>query len=192
MRNGTSNRQTKETTIDVSLCLDGGAVSISTGIGFFDHMLEAFAVHGGFGLTLTCKGDLHVDGHHTVEDTGIVLGKALAAALGDKGGIARFGSFFVPMDEAIAFASVDVSGRPYLVYDARFQEEKVGDYDTCLTSEFFRAFAFNAGITLHVRAEYGENAHHIIEALFKATAHALRLAVATKDGVLSTKGSLDT
>lgn len=191
MRIGEASRSTRETTITVRIDLDGGDVAIQTGIGFFDHMLEAFAVHGGFGLTVQAAGDLHVDGHHTVEDTGIVLGKALAQALGDKSGIARFGSFYVPMDEALAFAAVDVSGRPFLVCDARLREERVGTYDTCLTPEFFRALAFNAGLTLHLKAEYGDNAHHIIEALFKAAAHALRLAVAPKNGTLSTKGALD-
>lgn len=191
MRSGKAARCTRETDITVEMCLDGGRVEVSTGIGFFDHMLEAFAVHGGFGLTVQAKGDLQVDGHHTVEDTGIVLGKAFAEALGDKGGIARFGSFTVPMDEALAFAAVDVSGRPYLVYQAQIKEERVGAYDTCLTPEFFRAFATHAGLTLHLKAEYGENAHHILEALFKAAAHALRLAVAPKAGTLSTKGALD-
>ncbi len=191
MRSGKAARCTRETDITVEVCLDGGRVEVSTGIGFFDHMLEAFAVHGGFGLTVQAKGDLQVDGHHTVEDTGIVLGKAFAEALGDKGGIARFGSFTVPMDEALAFAAVDVSGRPYLVYQAQIKEERVGAYDTCLTPEFFRAFATHAGLTLHLKAEYGENAHHILEALFKAAAHALRLAVAPKAGTLSTKGALD-
>lgn len=192
MRTGEFSRRSAETNITASVCLDGGDVQVTTGIGFFDHMLTAFAVHGGFGLTLRAVGDLQVDGHHTVEDCGIVLGRAFAAALGDKGGIARFGSFFVPMDESLAFAAVDVSGRPYLVYDARFREERCGDYDTCLTAEFLRAFAFQAGLTLHVRAEYGDNAHHLTEAIFKAVAHALRLAVAPKGGVLSTKGMLDT
>lgn len=191
MRSGKAARCTRETDITVKVCLDGGRVEVSTGIGFFDHMLEAFAVHGGFGLTVQAKGDLQVDGHHTVEDTGIVLGKAFAEALGDKSGIARFGSFTVPMDEALAFAAVDVSGRPYLVYQAQIKEERVGAYDTCLTPEFFRAFATHAGLTLHLKAEYGENAHHILEALFKAAAHALRLAVAPKAGTLSTKGALD-
>ena len=191
MRTGAYTRKTKETDIQATLCLDGGEVRVDTGIGFFDHMLEAFAVHGGFGLTLRAEGDLRVDGHHTVEDTGIVLGKALAEALSDKGGIARFGSFYVPMDEALAFAAVDVSGRPYLVFDAAFREERIGDYDSCLTGEFFRAFAVNAGLTLHLKAVYGENAHHVIEALFKAAAHALRLAVLPQEGILSTKGALD-
>ncbi len=190
MRTGSFERATRETTIAATVDLDGGAVDIATGIGFFDHMLTAFAAHGGFGLTLHATGDLQVDGHHTVEDTGIVLGRAFAAALGDKSGIARFGSFYVPMDEALAFAAVDVSGRPFLRYDAAFPQERCGDYDTCLTVEFFRAFATNAGLTLHVRAEYGDNAHHMIEAMFKATAHALAAAVAPRDGLLSTKGAL--
>ncbi len=190
MRTGVASRKTKETEISVALCLDGGSVEISTGIGFFDHMLEAFAVHGGFGLSIKAAGDLQVDGHHTVEDTGIVLGKALAEALGDKGGIRRYGNFRLPMDEAMAAASVDVSGRPYLVFRACFPEEKVGEFDTCLTGEFFRALAFNAGITLHLAVEYGENSHHMIEALFKAAAHALSEAVAPRNGVLSTKGVL--
>lgn len=190
-RAGEYRRQTKETTVSASLFLDGGAVEVSTGIGFFDHMLEAFAVHAGFGLKLSAEGDLQVDGHHTVEDTGIVLGGALAKALGDKGGIARFGSFYLPMDEALAFAAVDISGRPFLVLDASFREERVGEFDTCLTPEFFRALAFNAGITLHMRVEYGDNAHHMIEALFKAAGHALRQAAAPRQGgVLSTKGTL--
>lgn len=191
MRIGTYDRNTKETTISAAVNLDGGSVEVATGIGFFDHMLEAFAVHGGFGLTVKAEGDLQVDGHHTVEDTGIVLGKAFSQALGDKTGIARFGSFFVPMDEALAFASVDVSGRPYLVFDAVFPEQQVGEFDTCLTKEFFRAFCFQAGLTLHLKAEYGENSHHMIEALFKAAAHALGMAILPKEGVLSTKGSLD-
>lgn len=152
MRSGKAARCTRETDITVEVCLDGGRVEVSTGIGFFDHMLEAFAVHGGFGLTVQAKGDLHVDGHHTVEDTGIVLGKAFAEALGGKSGIARFGSFYVPMDEALGFAAVDVSGRPYLVYQAQIREERVGAFDTCLTPEFFRAFAAHAGLTLHLKA----------------------------------------
>ena len=191
MRTSVQNRKTRETEISVELNLDGGEVAVQTGIGFFDHMLQAFAVHGGFGLKITAKGDLEVDGHHTVEDTGIVLGKAFAEALGDKSGIARFGSFTIPMDEALAFAAVDVSGRPYLVFQAQFPQEKIGDYDSCLTEEFMRALAFNAGITLHMRAEYGVNAHHMVEAMFKAVAHALRLAVQpTGVGTLSTKGVL--
>ncbi len=191
MRIGTCDRRTKETSISAALNLDGGAVEIATGIGFFDHMLEALAVHAGFGLTLNAEGDLHVDGHHTVEDTGIVLGKALAEALGDKGGIRRYGSFLIPMDESLALASVDVSGRPFLVFDARFPEERIGDYDSCLTGEFFRALAQNAGITLHLKMLYGQNSHHMAEALYKAAAHALKEAVTPAEGTLSTKGSLD-
>ncbi len=193
MRTASVSRKSKETDISVQVNLDGGDVSVQTGIGFFDHMLTAFAVHGGFGLQLTCKGDLEVDCHHTVEDTGIVLGQAFLKALGDKAGIARYGSFFVPMDEALGFCAVDISGRPYLVFDARFPEERVGEFDTCMGAEFFRAFAFNAGVTLHLRAPYGDNSHHMLEALFKAAGHALKIAAAkTADGaVLSTKGMLD-
>lgn len=191
MRSGTVTRTTKETDITVALCLDGGEVEISTGIGFFNHMLEAFAVHGSFGLSLQCMGDLQVDAHHSVEDCGIVLGKAFAEALSDKGGIERYGSYFVPMDEALAFAGVDVSGRPFLSFDASFTNAAVGAFDTCLCEEFFRAFAFNAGLTLHVKCLYGKNDHHKIEALFKAAAHALRIAIRQKEGgILSTKGTL--
>lgn len=193
MRTASLTRSSKETDISATLSLDGGAVQVETGIGFFDHMLTAFATHGGFGLTLSCTGDLQVDGHHTVEDTGIVLGQAFAQALGDKTGIARYGSFFVPMDEALGFCAVDVSGRAFLVLEADFPQTQIGALDTCLLQEFFRAFAMNAGVTLHLRAPYGENAHHIAEALFKAFAHAMRLACAeTQPGtVLSTKGLID-
>lgn len=191
MRNATITRTTKETDISLELCLDGGSVQIDTGIGFFDHMLNSFATHGGFGMILNVRGDLHVDCHHTIEDTGIVLGQAFAKALGDKSGIARFGSFYVPMDEALAFTALDISGRPYVVFDAAFRQETVGGYDSCMTEEFVRAFAVNAGITLHTRLEYGTNAHHCVEAIFKSIAHALRLAVKeTENGVLSTKGVL--
>ena len=192
MRTATVERKTKETDIWLSLDLDGGKVSVNTGIGFFDHMLNSFATHGGFGLQVKVKGDLHVDEHHTVEDTGIVLGKALGEALGDKGGIERFGSFYVPMDEALAFASVDVSGRPFLVFDAAFPQERCGGYDCAMTVEFMRALAFNAGITLHLRSLYGDNSHHITEVLYKAAAHALRLAVKPNESgkPLSTKGVL--
>ena len=192
MRTSEITRKTKETDITLKLDLDGGEVKVSTGIGFFDHMLNSFATHGGFGLELCCKGDLEVDGHHTVEDAGIVLGKAFCEALGDKSSIERFGSFYVPMDEALAFASVDVSGRPFLVFDADFPQEMCGDYDCSLTVEFMRALAFNAGITLHIRSVYGDNSHHITEAIFKATAHALKAAFAQNDSgkPLSTKGVL--
>lgn len=192
MRTAEQSRETRETQISVRLALDGGETKIQTGIGFFDHMLQAFATHGGFGLQVQVQGDLFVDGHHTVEDTGIVLGRAFRQALGDRSGIARFGSFYVPMDETLAFAAVDVSGRPFLVFQAEFPQQVVGAYDACLTEEFFRAFAMNAELTLHTRVEYGKNSHHMIEAMFKAVAHALRLAAAeTAPGrVLSTKGSL--
>lgn len=192
MRTAEQLRSTKETEISVRLALDGGETKITTGIGFFDHMLQAFATHGNFGLQVQVKGDLYVDGHHTVEDTGIVLGRAFREALGNRSGIARFGSFYVPMDETLAFAAVDVSGRPFLVFQAEFPQQTIGAYDACLTEEFFRAFAMNAELTLHTRVEYGKNSHHMVEAMFKAVAHALRLAVAetTPGQVLSTKGSL--
>lgn len=185
------SRKTKETDISASLKLDGGEVNINTGIGFLDHMLTALGVHGGFGLTLEAKGDLYVDGHHTAEDVGIVLGKAFCEALGDKGGIVRYGSAFIPMDEALGFCAVDISGRPFLVFNAEFVNEKIGELDTCLIEEFMRAFAFNAGITLHLRCEYGKNDHHKAEALFKALAYALKTAVKTNSGeIVSTKGVL--
>lgn len=192
MRKSHIDRKTKETDISVSLCLDGGETEINTGIGFFDHMLTAFSVHGNFGLTISCKGDLFVDCHHTIEDVGIALGTAFSQALGDKGGIMRYGSFFVPMDEALGFCAVDVSGRPYLVFDADFPEERVGEFDTCMCEEFFRAFAVNSGITLHARVTYGSNSHHMIEAVFKAFAHAMKIAVQENNtgDVLSTKGVL--
>lgn len=186
-------RKTKETDISVKLDLDGGAhADISTGIGFLDHMLTALAIHGGFSLEVSAKGDLYVDGHHTAEDVGIVLGMAFKEALGDKSGIMRFGSAFVPMDESLAFCALDISARPFLVFNAQFTNERVGEFDTCLTEEFMRSFAFNAGITLHLRCEYGSNDHHKIEALFKALAYALKTAVKrnTDGSVVSTKGVL--
>lgn len=186
-------RKTKETDVKVSLNLDGGGnISINTGIGFFDHMLNSFAVHGGFDLTVICKGDLNVDGHHSVEDVGICLGRAFNEALGYKSGIMRFGSAFIPMDEALAFCALDISNRPFLVFNAEFSNKKIGEYDSCLTEEFMRAFAFNAGITLHLKAEYGKNDHHITEALFKALAYALRQAVTlnANGSALSAKGTL--
>ena len=192
MRTAQIERKTKETDIKLSVDLDGnGVVGINTGIGFFDHMLTALAVHSGVDITVDCKGDLNVDGHHSVEDIGICLGKAFSEALGDKSGIARYGSAFVPMDEALAFCSLDISGRAFLVFDARFTDDRIGQFDTCLAEEFFRAFAFNAGITLHIRQEYGKNDHHICEAIFKAVAHALKQALSYNGGaVLSTKGVL--
>lgn len=185
-------RTTRETDIDLSLNLDGGEIEIDTGIGFFDHMLNSFATHGGFGLKVKVKGDLDVDDHHTIEDTGIVLGQAFCKALGDKSSIERFGSFYVPMDEALAFASLDISGRPFLVFDADFPQEKCGDYTSAMTVEFMRAFAYNAKITLHIKSEYGYNSHHIIEAIYKAVAHALKIAVKENNTgkPLSTKGVL--
>ena len=192
MRNAAVERKTKETEIFVAVDLDGGNISIDTGIGFFDHMLMALAMHSGIALTVRAKGDLEVDCHHTVEDVGIVLGQALSKALGDKSGIKRYGSFFIPMDEALAFSSVDISGRPFLVFDAEMPQAVVGGFDCCMTEEFFRAFAFNAGITLHIKCEYGSNSHHIIEAIFKAVAHSLACAVEKTDSgkTLSTKGVL--
>lgn len=191
MRTAEIKRKTKETDISVALDLDGGNVNIRTGIGFFDHMLTAFAVHGGFGLEVFVEGDLDVDTHHTVEDTGIALGAAFKKALGDMGGINRYGSFYIPMDESLALCALDISNRPFLVFNAEFKEKRCGEYETCCTEEFFRAFAVNAGITLHLNVLYGSNSHHEIEALFKAFAHAIKIAVAPfGGGVLSTKGVL--
>jgi imidazoleglycerol-phosphate dehydratase len=192
MRTATIERNTKETQIKIALNLDGGAVKVSTGIGFFDHMLTAFGVHGGFGLDVDVKGDLEVDTHHTAEDTGIALGKAFKQALGDMSGIQRYGSFAVPMDESLAKAILDISNRPFLVFQAKFEQELCGDFETAVTEEFWRAFATNAGITLHIDVPYGTNAHHQIEAIFKAVAHALKIAVKKNDdgSVLSTKGVL--
>ena len=193
MRTAQISRKTKETEIAIFVRLDGeGRVNIDTGIGFFDHMLTAFGVHSGIDLDVRCKGDLYVDAHHSVEDTGICLGKAFAEALGDKAGISRYGTAFVPMDESLCFCSLDISGRPFLVFSGDFSDDRVGEFDTCLTEEFFRAFAFNAGITLHINELYGKNDHHIIEAMFKACAHALKDAVKLSGGaVLSTKGVLE-
>lgn len=192
MRKVEISRATRETDIRALLNLDGaGQYRIDTGIGFFDHMLAAFAMHGGFDLDLKAKGDLEVDGHHTVEDVGIVLGDAFAKALGDKAGIARYGSFYIPMDEALAFCALDLSARPFLVFDDCFGDVRIGDFDACLVQEFLRAFAFHAGVTLHVKVLYGRNAHHMAEAIFKALAHALRQACAITGGeALSTKGTL--
>lgn len=192
MRTAQIERNTKETQIKINLNLDGGDVKISTGIGFFDHMLTAFGVHGGFGLDVEVSGDLEVDTHHTAEDTGIALGQAFKQALGDMSGIERYGNFSIPMDESLAICSLDISNRPFLVFKASFEQELCGDYETCVTEEFWRAFATNAGITLHINVPYGSNAHHQIEAIFKAVAHALKIAVTkNKDGsVLSTKGVL--
>lgn len=184
-------RKTKETQISVNLCLDGGEIQISTGIGFFDHMLTALAFYGGLGLELTARGDLEVDGHHTVEDVGIVLGQAMSRALGNRKGIRRFASACIPMDEALCFTALDFSNRPFLVFDAEMPQPMIGDYDSCLTEEFMRAFAMNSGLTLHMKALYGKNAHHITEALFKSLGVAIKDAVqVTGTGVTSTKGVL--
>jgi imidazoleglycerol-phosphate dehydratase len=188
-------RTTSETDISLTLDLDGsGRAEIATGIGFLDHMLTALARHSLIDLTIEAKGDLHIDFHHTTEDVGIVLGKAMAQALGDKRGIRRFGHAIVPMDEALAEAAIDISGRPFLVWSAAFRQPKVGEFDTELFEEFFRAFANNALISLHVTQKSGTNAHHVAEACFKATARAIRMAVEPDpragDAVPSTKGSL--
>jgi imidazoleglycerol-phosphate dehydratase len=194
-RSATVHRATSETDIALSLNLDGtGQASIATGIGFFDHMLNAFARHGLFDLTVTAKGDLHIDSHHTVEDVGIVLGQAFAQALGDKRGITRFGQALVPMDEALAEAAVDISGRAHLAWTVDFAREALGTMDTQLFEEFFRAFTGNARLTLHIISRAGTNAHHVAESSFKATARALRMAVAPDPRVAyaipSTKGAL--
>lgn len=193
MRKSEMKRKTSETDISMSLELDcvSGKLTGSSGIGFFDHMLNSFCVHGGFCISLSMSGDLNVDGHHSVEDTGIVLGKLFAEILADKVGINRFGSAFVPMDESLARAVIDISGRPYLVFDADFSSDAIGDYDTQLTLEFFRALAYNMGATLHMKVEYGINDHHKTEALFKAAARAVSEAVKERGGeVLSSKGVL--
>lgn len=194
MRTAEIERTTAETSVKIRLNLDGqGNSQIDTGIGFFNHMLTLFAKHGLFDLSIRCQGDLQVDGHHSVEDIGITLGDAFRQALGSKEGIARYGSFYVPMDEALAFVALDISDRPFLVYDAGAVAPMIGSYDSELTEEFLRAFAFHAGITLHVKVLYGTNSHHKIEAVFKAISHALRCSVTIDPcikGVLSTKGVL--
>ncbi|MBQ3789482.1 MAG: imidazoleglycerol-phosphate dehydratase HisB [Lachnospiraceae bacterium] len=193
-RTATVQRKTGETDITVELNLDGtGKARIETGIGFFDHMLDAFTRHGFFDLTVRAKGDLNVDGHHTVEDVGIVLGQAIAEALGDKAGIRRYGDCILPMDESLALAAVDLCGRPYFVMDADITAPMVGDFDTELVHEFFYAVSYGAMMNLHLRILTGTNAHHMIEAMFKAFSKALDQATAFDprlDGVLSTKGSL--
>ncbi len=187
-------RATKETDISIKLNLDGnGAACVNTGIGFFDHMLEGFARHGFFDLDCKVTGDLHVDGHHTVEDAGIVLGQAIKEAIGDKKGICRYGSFILPMDDALALCAVDLCGRPYFVFDCEFPAKKVGELDTELVREFFYAVSYSAGINLHIRILSGLNSHHMIEAMFKAFAKALDQATGMDPrvtGVLSTKGTL--
>ena len=187
-------RKTQETDIKVSLNLDGsGTSNITTGIGFFDHMLQGFTKHGFYDMDVTVKGDLHVDGHHTVEDTGIVLGQAISKALGDKKGIKRYGSMILPMDETLVMCAIDLCGRPYFVMDAEFSAPMVGDFDTQLVKEFFYAVSYSAAMNLHIKVLNGSNDHHKIEAIFKALGHALRIAVNQDPkvtGVPSTKGML--
>ncbi len=195
MRKGSVKRTTKETDIEVAIDLDGtGASSISTGIGFLDHMLDLLARHSRIDITVKAKGDLHIDQHHTTEDVGISLGQAVKQALGDMKGTTRYADVHVPMDEALTRVAIDISGRPFLVFKAQFTRPKVGTFDTELVNEWFQAFAMNAGITLHVETLYGSNDHHISESCFKALARALRTAVAidarAKDEVPSTKGTL--
>ena len=188
------NRKTGETDIEIILELDGkGDSSVDTGIGFFDHMLTSFARHGLFDLQVKVKGDLNVDCHHTVEDTGIVLGEAIRQALGDKKSIKRYGSFMLPMDETLMMCAIDLSGRPYFVYDADITAPMVGDFDTETVREFFYAISYSAGMNLHIKEMYGTNAHHVIEAMFKAFARALDEAVSLDSrvtGLPSTKGAL--
>lgn len=195
MRTGAVMRKTKETDIAVSVDLDGtGAAKIATGIGFFDHMLEQLARHSLIDIDIRAAGDLHIDQHHTVEDTGIALGQAVRQALGDRAGIARFADVLLPMDETLTRVAVDVSGRPFLVFRTKFAQAKIGAFDTELVREFFQAFATHAAMTLHVETLYGENAHHIAESAFKGLARALRAAITLdprqKGAIPSTKGML--
>jgi imidazoleglycerol-phosphate dehydratase len=195
MRKSSIRRSTKETNVEVVVDLDGaGAASISTGIGFLDHMLELLARHSRIDLTVKAKGDLHIDQHHTTEDIGIALGQAVKQALGDMKGITRYADVHVPMDEALTRVALDVSGRPFLVFNAEFVRDKVGSFDTELVQEWFHAFAMNSGVTLHVATLYGTNDHHIAESCFKGLARALRIALAidprAANEVPSTKGSL--
>ena len=194
MRQADITRETAETKVSVALNLDGnGNGEINTGIGFFDHMLTLLASHSRFDMKVACRGDLQVDGHHSVEDIGITLGQALQKALGDRRGINRYGSFFLPMDETLALVSLDLSGRPYLVYECGDMAPMIGDFDTELTEEFLRALAVHGGITLHVKILYGKNSHHKIEAIFKGLGHALRQATERdprNGNIPSTKGVL--
>lgn len=196
MRKASIKRETLETKIQVAVSLDGnGKRNIQTGIGFFDHMLDQLSRHSLIDMDILTQGDLHIDMHHSVEDTGIALGQAIKQALGDKKGITRYATEFVPMDETLARAALDISGRPYLVFNAAFNRNKIGTFDTELVKEFFVAFAQHAGLTLHIEALYGENNHHIAEAIFKAVARALRKAVEidTRNvgNIPSTKGILE-
>ena len=192
-RQASIKRETNETSIELEINLDGkGHSEINTGIGFFDHMLTLFAFHSKVDLKVIAKGDLNVCDHHTIEDVGITLGQAFKEAIGDKNGINRYGTFYVPMDETLALVSLDISNRPFVVFDCNFKREMVGEMATEMVIEFFRAFAFNAGITLHLKVLYGENDHHKIEALFKAFGRALKEAkhVSEENGIPSTKGKL--
>ncbi|AMN38727.1 imidazoleglycerol-phosphate dehydratase HisB [Rhodoplanes sp. Z2-YC6860] len=194
-RSATVKRATKETNIEVAVNLDGKGVSnISTGIGFFDHMLDLLARHSRIDITVKAKGDLHIDHHHTTEDVGIALGQAVKQALGDMKGITRYASLYMPMDEALTRVAIDVSGRPFLVFKAKFGRDKVGAFDTELVQEWFQAFAMNSGVTLHVETLYGTNDHHIAESCFKGLARALRSAFSidprAAGEIPSTKGSL--
>lgn len=193
MRSAVIDRQTAETDIHCQLNLDGnGHCQSATGIGFFDHMLNLFAFHGGFDLVMEADGDLDVDDHHTIEDCGIALGQAFKKALGERTGIERYGFFLLPMDEALAEVSLDISGRPYLVFNCEFTRDQIGMMSTEMVEEFMRAFAFNAGITLHISLRYGNNDHHKAEAIFKGLGHALKNAVTvSSDRVMSTKGMLE-
>ena len=195
MRAARVSRRTAETDVSVSLALDGtGRAAVATGIGFLDHMLDLLARHALFDLELKVEGDLHVDGHHSAEDSGIALGQAFRQALGEKRGIARYASIDLPMDETLSRVAVDVSGRPFLVFRTAFPTEKIGAFDTELVREWFQAFAMNAGITLHAETFYGVNSHHVAESLYKGLARALRAAIAVDpregDRVPSTKGAL--
>ena len=193
-RNASVIRKTKETDINLSINIDGnGKSTISTGVGFFDHMLEGFSKHGFFDLVVKVDGDLQVDAHHTVEDTGIVLGQAIADAIGDKKGIKRYGSFILPMDDALVLCAIDLCGRPYFQFDLEFPTEKIGSFDTELIREFFYAITYKCGMNLHMKMLSGVNSHHIAEAAFKAFAKALDQATSIDErieGILSTKGSL--
>ena len=191
-RSSTQHRETKETKIDLALDVDGsGQASASTGIPFFDHMLEQLGKHGGWDLRIEAEGDLEIDTHHTIEDVGIVLGTAFKEAIGDKAGVRRFADAIVPLDEALVQVSLDLSGRPFLVYEVEPKSEWIGTFDPQLAEEFWRAFAFAAGITLHMRSLSGKNGHHVIEASFKGVARSLRDAVKIEGSdVPSTKGAL--
>lgn len=193
MRSVSKSRETKETSISISLNLDGtGKSNIKTGIGFFDHMLTLFAFHSGFDLDVQANGDLNVDDHHTIEDIGILLGNCLREALGDRKGINRYGNFMMPMDETLCNVTLDISGRPYLVYHCELTREKIGDYSCEMTEEFLRALAVQAGLTLHVNVLYGTNNHHMVEAIFKALGRALKEAVKiTGTEIPSSKGVLE-